>query len=273
MNACKLIELYQDVKDTKEDELDNYKYLLPVEDESSPFYKTNQDIIADLYNEVVDKESSYKKDNHIYESLYEFSHEKTKHPGQLHQFLLPDRRNSQPMTKLYRNMHNNASNSNSSDANSRIPLGDCSNWTLSSTCGEMFFDNCEIRNSCKMHKQNNNEQNSAGKGDDNNNTVLSRLKRKNKQNEAQRKSTPPENSPSDCNINPQQAVKHAPKQKTCKNGLQLARYCSVFSQHKQFRKNVEEYNPNLNPIRSTDLRTEKMCKKDKDNKINRKISK
>ena len=63
MNACKLIEDYQDVKDIREEELDNYKYLLPVEDESSPFYKTNQMIIEDLYNEVADKETSYKKNS------------------------------------------------------------------------------------------------------------------------------------------------------------------------------------------------------------------
>ena len=274
MNACKLIEVYQDVKDMKEEALDNYKYLLPVEDESSPFYETNQVIIADLYNEVADKETSNKKDNHIYESLYEISHQKTKQTGKLHQPPLPDRRYSQHFTKLRSKNNKNASNSITSDAKSRIPLGDCSNWTLSSTCGESFFDNYEISNNGKMNKHNKNEQNVVAKEDNNNNnTLLSRLRGKNKQNEAQRKLTPPTNSPSDCNINPQQAVKHAPKHKTCKNGLQLGKYSSVFSQHKQFTKNLEEDNPNLNPIRSTDLRTEKVCKKDKDNNINCKISK
>jgi len=274
MNACKLIEDYQDVKDIREEELDNYKYLLPVEDESSPFYKTNQMIIEDLYNEVADKETSYKKDNHIYESLYEFSHQKNKQPGELHQPPLPDRRHSQNIKKQSRKNNNNAPSGINGDAKYRVPLGDCSNWTLSSTCGEMFFDSYEISNNCKIQKPNRNEQNVDAKEDDNNNnTLLSRLRGKNKQNEAQRKLTPPKNSPSDCNINPQQAVKHAPKHKTCKNGLQLGKYCSVFSQHKQFTKNLEEDNPNLNPIRSTVLRTEKMCKKDKDNNINCKISK
>ena len=125
----------------------------------------------------------------------------------------------------------------------------------------------------KIHKPSKNEQNLSTNEDDNKDSMFTRLRGKNNQNEAQRKLNHPKNTPSDCDINPRQAVKHASKHKTCKNGLQLGRYCIVFSQHKQFKKNLEEDNPDLNPIRSTDLRTEKVCKKDKDNNINCKISK
>ena len=264
MSACKLVEVYQDVLDLKSQELDNYKYLLPSDDGSRLYDKTNHLNISDVYNEVANEEDGNKKDRHIYESLYEFSREKSNKAEGFQQPPLPDR-----VHTFIRQSRNVMIKNKNNDAKSRVPLGDCSNWTLSTTCGESFFE-CN-KNAEKNEK---NKPNVMIKDDRNNNNLLSKLRNRNKQNNAKTKSCEVNKTSNNLNIDHQRAVKHLPLDKTCKKVTRLNKYSSVFSQHKQFKKSLEKGdNPNLNPIRSTDLGREKMCKKDKEGQIKRKILK
>ena len=267
MSSCKLIDVYQDVVDLKDQNLDNYRYLLPVENDFDASYQSNHPVISDIYNKVVDDESNYKNDTHIYESLYEFSQKQLHNSKNLRQPALPDRRYSRSQHTIKIDRKKNDKDEN--DAKHRVPLGDCSNWTLSSTCGEMFFENGEIVNS-NTAKEYKSKFSKLKEDDDNNNTILHKLKHRKKQSKSQRKLLKSNKSSPDCDTN--HVAQHETKVNACKTKIQLDGHTSVFFQHKQFKKNLEEDNPNLNPIRSADLGTGKMLKKDKDNKIKSKIT-
>ena len=99
-----------------------------------------------------------------------------------------------------------------------------------------------------------------------------KLGNRKKQSKAQRKLPKSNKSSYDRDMNSQPKTLLEPKINSCKTKTQPGRNTFVFFQHKQFKKNLEEHNPNLNPIRSTDLGTEKMFKKDKDNEIKSKIT-
>ena len=278
MSACKLIEVYQDVVDIKDQNFDNYKYLIPVEGDSNDDFKCNTSFISDFYNKVADDQSNNKTDAHIYESLYEFSKKQFCNSNKLRQPPLPDRRLSRSEHTIKRNRKKIEKEAN--DAKNRFPLSDCSNWTLSSTCGEQFFKNSVNNDNDKTleNKGNdktlndNNEFDKSAMKEDEDNTLFHKLRNRKKQSKAQRKLPKSNKSSYDCNMNSQPKTQLEPKINSCKTKTQPGRNTFVFFQHKQSKKNLEEHNPNLNPIRSTDLGTEKMFKKDKDNKIKSKIT-
>ena len=271
MSACKLIEVYQDVMDLKDQNVDNYKYLLPVHDGSNTDYVSNRPFISDFYNKVVDEESHYRDESHVYESLYEFSQKQAHNSNRIVQPSLPDRRLSRSEHTIKRDRTKSGKDAN--DAKYRVPLSDCSNWTLSSTCGEIYFEN-QTNNDLDNTTKDTNKLNASSKKeeDSNNNSLFRKLKNRKKQSMSQRKLPKSNISSYDCNINSHSTSILEPNEKISKTKMQPRRNTCVLFQHKQFKKNLEEDNPNLNPIRSTDLGTEKMFKKDKDNKIKSKIT-
>ena len=271
MSACKLIEVYQDVMDLKDQNVDNYKYLLPVHDGSNTAYVSNRPFISDFYNKVVDEESHYRDESHVYESLYEFSQKQAHNSNRIVQPSLPDRRLSRSEHTIKRDRKKHGKNAN--DAKNRVPLSDCSNWTLSSTCGEIYFEN-QTNNDLDNTTKDTNKLNASSKKeeDSNNNSLFRKLKNRKKQSISQRKLPKSNISSYDCDINSHSTSILEPNEKASKTKMQPSRNTCVLFQHKQFKKNLEEDNPNLNPIRSTDLGTEKMFKKDKDNKIKSKIT-
>ena len=278
MSACKLIEVYQDVVDLKDQNLDNYKYIIPVKDDSIDDLNCNTSFISNLYNKVADDQSNNKTDTHIYESLYEFSKKQFCNSNRMRQPPLPDRRLSRSEHTIKRNRKKIENETN--DAKNRFPLSDCSNWTLSSTCGEQFFKNSVNNDNDKTlrNKGNNeilNDNNEADKSimkEEKDNSLFHKLGNRKKQSKAQRKLPKSNKSSYDRDMNSQPRTLLEPKINSCKTKTQPGRNTFVFFQHKQFKKNLEEHNPNLNPIRSTDLGTEKMFKKDKDNEIKSKIT-
>ena len=278
MSACKLIEVYQDVVDLKDQNLDNYKYIIPVKDDSIDDLNCNTSFISNLYNKVAEDQSNNKTDTHIYESLYEFSKKQFCNSNRMRQPPLPDRRLSRSEHTIKRNRKKIEKEPN--DAKNRYPLSDCSNWTLSSTCGEQFFKNSVNNDNDKTlrNKGNNeilNDNNEADKSimkEEKDNSLFHKLGNRKKQSKAQRKLPKSNKSSYDRDMNSQPRTLLEPKINSCKTKTQPGRNTFVFFQHKQFKKNLEEHNPNLNPIRSTDLGTEKMFKKDKDNEIKSKIT-
>ena len=271
MSVCELIEVYQDVVDLKDQNLDNYKYLIPVNDGSINNLKSNRPFISDFYNKVIDEESYDKNDTHIYESLYDFSQKQFCNSNTRRQPSLPDRRLSRSEHTIKRNRNKIENDAN--NAKNRVPLGDCSNWTLSSTCGEQFFEKLGNNDCDKTSKEKSEiEKIDMKKEDDNNNSLFHKLKNRKKQSKPQKKLPKSNKSSNDCDVKFQPTTHLEPKEDSCKTKMQPSRNSCVFFQHKQFKKNLEEDNPNLNPIRSTDSGTGKMFKKDKDKKLKSKIT-
>ena len=262
MNDTKLVEVYQDVIDLKSQTLDNYKYLSPVDGSLKSYDDINHVIMSDFYQKVVDEEGVHTKDSHIYEPVYECSHEAKKQYVKFELPPLPARSVSQ---KLLAQKFNEQKNKvNASDMQNRIPLGDCSNWTLSSTCGEHFFKNDEIENQTENDNKTLNE--------DNNNNLFVKLRNKNNKGKIHFKEQELNKSSNNSIFDSKPIDKHVSLSRSCKNKLRFCRYSSVFSQDKLFKKNLEEDNLNLNPIIPAELGEKISCTTYKDNSIKSKIS-
>ena len=175
MGSIKLIEVYQDVMDVKDQ-----RYISPVDnidDGNGGIYSQNDDVtepieVSHLYNRVIDEKNADESMDHIYESLYNFSHIRRmngdKAPSPSHSPLKcdPVKSNAKKFTLPKKQI--NAAKDN------RAPLTDCSNWTLSSTCGEKFFIVSEHGSTAsykKLNASNKNEGRASTKHNDDNNNM------------------------------------------------------------------------------------------------------
>ena len=265
MTACKLIEVYQDVIDYKDNVEDNLKYIVPIGNGPSAS-RLGEVILTDLYHEVVDGEGSYKNDNHIYESLYEVSNG---NKGKLNI--------SQQQSLIDKNIEDTNSTKNigtrkikysAKETKRRVPLNDCSNWTLSSTCGDDYFNDagkCIIAS----EPHNKNSKNVKKKNDKNNNkSLFSKLKNNRTQGQFQVQHIPSNQSSQKSSISTHDSAKHAATTKIEKTSpWQLSRYSNFLSQNRQSKKNLEEDNPNPNLITSSEVGIEKLYEKGKDKKL------
>ena len=265
MTACKLIEVYQDVIDYKDNGEDNLKYIVPIGDLPSAS-RLGEVIMTDLYQEVVDGEDGYKNDNHIYESLYEVSNGSGGKLNILKQQSLIDK--SIEDTNSTKNVGTKKIEYSAKETKRRVPLNDCSNWTLSSTCGDDYFNDAE---KCIIASEphNKNSKNVKKKNDKNNNSSLfSKLKNKQTQDQFQVQHITSNQSSKKSSINTHESAKHAATTKIEKTSpWQLSRYSNFLSQNRQSKKNFEEDNPNPNLITSSEVGIEKLYEKGKDKKL------
>ena len=265
MTACKLIEVYQDVIDYKDNGEDNLKYIVPIGDVPSAS-RLGEVIMTDLYHEVVDGEGSYKNDNHIYESLYEVSNGNGEKLNILKRQSLIDKNIED--TNSTKNVGTKKIEYSAKETKRRVPLNDCSNWTLSSTCGDDYFNDAE---KCIIASEphNKNSKNVKKKNDKNNNSSLfSKLKNKRTQDQFQVQHIPSTQSSKKSSIDTHESAKHAATTKIEKTSpWQLSRYSNFLSQNRQSKKNLEEDNPNPNLITSSEVGIEKLYEKGKDKKL------
>ena len=265
MTACKLIEVYQDVIDYKDNGEDNLKYIVPIGDLPSAS-RPGEVIMTDLYQEVVDGEDGYKNDNHIYESLYEVSNGSGGKLNILKQQSLIDKNIED--TNSTKNVGTKKIEYSAKETKRRVPLNDRSNWTLSPTCGDDYFNDAE---KCIIASEphNKNSKNVKKKNDKNNNSSLfSKLKNKRTQDQFQVQHIPSTQSSKKSSIDTHESAKHAATTKIEKTSpWQLSRYSNFLSQNRQSKKNLEEDNPNPNLITSSEVGIEKLYEKGKDKKL------
>ena len=265
MTACKLIEVYQDVIDYKDNGEDNLKYIVPIGDLPSAS-RLGEVIMTDLYQEVVDGEDGYKNDNHIYESLYEVSNGSGGKLNILKQQSLIDKNIED--TNSTKNVGTKKIEYSAKETKRRVPLNDRSNWTLSPTCGDDYFNDAE---KCIIASEphNKNSKNVKKKNDKNNNSSLfSKLKNKRTQDQFQVQHIPSNQSSKKSSINTHESANHAATTKIEKTSpWQLSRYSNFLSQNRQSKKNLEEDNPNPNLITSSEVGIEKLYEKGKDKKL------
>ena len=264
MTACKLIEVYQDVIDYKDNGEDNLKYIVPIGDLPSAS-RPGEVIMTDLYQEVVDGEDGYKNDNHIYESLYEVSNGNGEKLNILKRQSLIDKNIED--TNSTKNVGTKKIEYSAKETKRRVPLNDRSNWTLSPTCGDDYFNDAE---KCIIASEphNKNSKNVKKKNDKNNNSSLfSKLKNKRTQDQFQVQHIPSTQSSKKSSIDTHESAKHAATTKIEKTSpWQLSRYSNFLSQNRQSKKNLEEDNPNPNLITSSEVGIEKLYEKGKDKK-------